>query len=42
MAIDSSPAVRHVTVRVAANGSPLPSSPGTPTNPRMTGFTKMM
>jgi len=42
MAIESSPALRHVTVSVGANGSPLPSSPGTPPNPRISGFTKMM
>src|SRR5437660_1535924 len=29
MAMESTPAVRHVAVSVAANGSPLPSSPGT-------------
>jgi len=42
IAIERRPAVRHVTVSVPAKGSPLPSSPGTPVNPRMIGFTKMM
>src|SRR2546428_604480 len=33
MAIESSPAVRQVTVSVGANGKPLPSRPGTPPKP---------
>ena len=42
IAIVMTPATRQVEVRTASNGSPWPARPGTPANPRIAGFTKMM
>jgi hypothetical protein len=42
MRIVITPATRHVEASTPSNGRPCPSSPLTPTNPRMLGFTKMM
>src|ERR1044072_4113022 len=36
------PATRHVDAATALVGSPMSSSPGIPTKPRIAGFTKMM